>query len=185
MSRENSPEFPKAHLEALWAPWRVEYYRHEHATKPDFLAEAAASHDDAAHLVVARAPEAFLLMNKYPYSCGHLMAVPCRKVAGIEELHESEVLDLWRLCALAREILTRCVRAKGFNIGVNLGEVAGAGFAGHLHIHIVPRWPGDSNFMPVLGHTRILPEALEPLYDKLVTAVREVSPAHAPRLPNS
>ncbi|MCX7869225.1 MAG: HIT domain-containing protein [Terrimicrobiaceae bacterium] len=173
--------FPREEIEALWAPWRVEYYRAEHSSRRDFLAEAAAATDDAAHLVVARAPTAFLIMNKYPYSCGHLMAVPCRKAADIGELEEAEVLDLWRLACLAQRLLERCVRARGFNIGLNIGEAGGAGFASHLHLHIVPRWPGDSNFMPVVAGTRILPEALGPLYERLRAAVLEISPVNAPR----
>ena len=173
--------FPRAHIEALWAPWRVEYYQAEHASRRNFLEEAATAVNDAAHHVVARAPTAFLMMNKYPYACGHLMAVPCRKVAEVEELEEREVLDLWHLSCLGQKVLKRCVRAQGFNLGINIGQVGGAGFAEHLHVHIVPRWPGDSNFMPVIAGTRIIPEALQPLYERLCAAVRELAPANAPR----
>lgn len=165
-----SEEFPRDHLESLWAPWRVEYFEAEHKAPNDFLLIAAQSTDDAAHLVVARNKSSFLIMNKYPYSAGHLMAVPYRKVASMEALSDPEALEIWKMCSLAQQILRRVVRAQGFNVGVNLGKVAGAGFAEHLHFHIVPRWPGDSNFMPVVAGTRIVPEALEPLYTKLVEA---------------
>lgn len=155
-----------AGLGTLWAPWRVEYFTRP-APEPDFLLAAAQATDDAAHLVVRRLPEAFLMMNRYPYAVGHLMAVPNRKVAETRDLLPSERLALWQLADDAQELLRRVVRAQGFNVGFNLGACAGAGAADHLHLHIVPRWPGDQNFMPVLGHARIIPEALEPLYEKL------------------
>lgn len=162
--------FPKQEIESLWCPWRVEYYSAEHGKGIDFLLEAAQSPDDAKYFVVARRDAMFLLMNKYPYSCGHLMVVPCRKVAGMEDLNQSEVLELWDLCLLGQRLLREVVRAQGFNVGFNLGKAGGAGVQDHLHLHIVPRWEGDANFMPVIGHTRILPQALEPLYQKLLDA---------------
>jgi ATP adenylyltransferase len=174
-------DFPRGEVEALWAPWRVEYYSREHADPRDFLVCAASAGRDADHLVVARRPGAFLIMNKYPYAVGHLMAVPCRKVADIGGLEPGEVLELWSLCGLAQRVLTECVRAQGFNMGVNLGKVGGAGFAEHLHLHVVPRWPGDYNFMPVVAGTRILPAALQPLYERLVDCVRRLEPLSAPR----
>ncbi|CAN5815819.1 HIT domain-containing protein [soil metagenome] len=163
-----SESFPKDHLESLWAPWRVEYYQAEH--RPDFLTEAANTTDDAAHLVVTRKKATFLIMNKYPYSSGHLMAVSYRKVSSMEELLEDEVLELWQLCIHAQKLLKECVRAQGFNVGWNLGKASGAGVADHLHLHIVPRWVGDSNFMTVTGGVRIIPEGLRPLYDRLIAA---------------
>ena len=166
--------FPKQEIEALWCPWRVEYYSAEHSSGANFLLEAAESSDDVGHLVIHRTERCFLLMNKYPYSCGHLMAVPNRVVAGMEELQAEEVLDLWNLALRAQTLLKRVVRAQGFNVGLNLGQAGGAGLAEHLHLHIVPRWMGDSNFMPVIGHTRILPQALGPLYEKLCQADREL-----------
>ncbi len=163
-----SESFPKDHLESLWAPWRVEYYQAE--SRPDFLTEAAQTTDDAAHLVVTRKKSTFLIMNKYPYSSGHLMAVSYRKISSMEELLEDEVLELWQLCIHAQKLLKDCVRAQGFNVGWNLGKAAGAGVQDHLHLHIVPRWVGDSNFMTVTGGVRIIPEGLRPLYDRLMAA---------------
>jgi ATP adenylyltransferase len=167
--------FPRAEVEALWAPWRVEYFEAEHRTGVDFLTEASETSDDRAHLVVARRATAFLIMNKYPYSAGHLMAVPNRKVAATGDLEDAEILDLWRLCARAQQILAVAVRAQGFNIGWNTGRVSGAGVETHLHVHIVPRWIGDSNFIAVIGGTRIIPEGLMPLYDRLVRVDAELS----------
>ena len=155
-------------LSALWAPWRVEYFSTK--SEPDFLLAAAHATDDRAHLVLARKPHAFLMMNRYPYAVGHLMAVPCRKLADLAELTETEQLELWSLAALGQRLLRATVRAQGFNVGLNLGRCAGAGVVDHLHLHIVPRWDGDQNFMPVLAGTRVLPEALDALYEKLRTA---------------
>jgi ATP adenylyltransferase len=155
-------------LSALWAPWRVEYFKT--GASPDFLAEAARTRDDAAHLVVARRAHSFLIMNRYPYAVGHMMAVPCRKVAQLEGLTAEEKLELWELAEHAQALLRTAIRAQGFNVGLNLGKCAGAGVVEHLHLHIVPRWEGDHNFMPVLADTRILPEALDSMYQKLIAA---------------
>ena len=155
-------------LSALWAPWRVEYFTAK--SEPDFLLAAANATDDRAHLVVARTPHCFLIMNRYPYAVGHLMAVPCRKLADIADLTDAERTELWSLAILGQKLLRTTVRAQGFNIGLNLGRCAGAGIVDHVHLHIVPRWEGDNNFMPVLAGTRVLPEALERLYEKLLAA---------------
>ena len=156
-------------LSALWAPWRVEYFQ-ANRSSPDFLRAAAEATDDAAHLVVARRAHTFLIMNRYPYAVGHLMAVPKRKVAALSALTAEEKLELWELAEVAQELLRAVVGAQGFNLGLNLGKCAGAGVADHLHLHIVPRWEGDNNFMPVLADTRVLPEALDSLYARLIAA---------------
>lgn len=153
---------------AIWAPWRVEYFGTK--SSPDFLLEAAQSSDDAKHLVLARRKNTFLIMNRYPYAVGHMMAVPYRKVADVSALTEAERIELWDLAAHAEKLLREVVGAQGFNIGLNIGVCAGAGVADHLHLHVVPRWPGDNNFMPVLAGTRVLPEALDALYAKLIAA---------------
>jgi ATP adenylyltransferase len=164
-----SNEFPKRELETLWAPWRVEYFERE---KPnaDFLSEAARTSDDAAHLVITRRKDAFLMMNRYPYAVGHLMAVPYRKTADFAALGENEIVELWNLVAHAQALLRAATKAQGFNVGLNLGECAGAGIVDYLHVHIVPRWSGDTNFMPILSGTRMLSEGLRALYDKLIDA---------------
>jgi len=162
-----SKEFPKRELETLWCPWRVEYFERE---KPnaDFLSEAARTSDDAAHLVITRRKDAFLMMNRYPYAVGHLMAVPYRKTADISVLGENEIVELWNLVGHAQALLRVTMKAQGFNVGLNLGECAGAGIVDYLHVHIVPRWNGDTNFMPILSGTRTLSEGLRTLYDKLI-----------------
>ena len=167
--------FPKGHVESLWAPWRVEYFEAEHRAGRDFLSEAAQSGDDASHLVVARRKSAFLIMNKYPYSAGHLMAVPYRKTSNMEDLAEGEVLELWELAIHAQRLLEKAVRAQGFNLGWNLGRASGAGVDDHLHIHIVPRWAGDANFIAVIGGTRVIPEGLQPLYERLLSIQKDLT----------
>ena len=166
--------FPKEELQTLWAPWRVEYYERR-GEQQNFLEEAAQSSDDAKSLVVARRKHTFLIMNAYPYASGHLMAVPYTKVARTEDLSAEAKLELWELAELAQKILRKVVRAQGFNIGLNLGACAGAGVADHLHLHIVPRWDGDHNFLTVIapGQPRLIPEGLETIYRKLVEAAME------------
>ena len=156
-------------LASLWAPWRVEYFLLERPL-PDFFTQAAQTSDDAAHLVVLRRKSGYLIMNRFPYAAGHLMAVPYRKTADLRDLTADEKLELLTLAEDAQTLLREVVSAQGFNVGLNLGACAGAGVADHLHMHIVPRWPGDHNFMAVLGATRVIPEGLQPLYTKLVEA---------------
>jgi ATP adenylyltransferase len=159
----------KREQEILWAPWRVEYFEKE-PRRLDFLEEAARASDDGAHFVITRRKTAFLMMNRYPYAVGHLMAVPYRKTAELSSLGENEIVDLWNLVAHGQKLLRAAAKAEGFNIGLNLGECAGAGVADHLHIHIVPRWSGDTNFMPIIAGTHTLSEGLRALYDKLLEA---------------
>ena len=166
-------EFPKRELETLWCPWRVEYSEREKPNS-DFLSEAARASDDAAHFVITRRKTAFLMMNRYPYTVGHLMAVPYRKAAELSALGENEIVELWNLVTHAQALLRPTMKAQGFNIGLNVGECAGAGVVDHLHVHIVPRWSGDTNFMPILSGTRMLSEGLRTLYDKLIAAQTKI-----------
>jgi len=161
--------FPKKEIETLWAPWRVEYFEKE-PRDMEFLTAAARASDDAAHLVITRRKTAFLMMNRYPYSVGHLMAVPYRKTADLSSLGENEIVELWNLVMHAQALLRTATRAQGFNVGLNLGECAGAGVVDYLHIHIVPRWKGDTNFMPVLAGTKTISEGLGAVYEKLIAA---------------
>ena len=166
-------EFPRKELETLWAPWRVEYFEKE-PRNLNFLSEAAQASDDAGHLVITRRKNAFLMMNRYPYAVGHLMAVPYRKTAELSSLGDNEVVELWNLVVHAQALLRAATKAQGFNIGLNLGECAGAGVPDHLHFHIVPRWSGDTNFMPILSGTRTLSEGLRALYDKLMESQTKI-----------
>lgn len=169
----STEEFPKGHIETLWAPWRIEYFEKQ-PRDMDFLIAAARASDDAEHLVITRRKTAFLMMNRYPYSVGHLMAVPYKKTAELSSLGENEIVDLWNLVIHAQSLLREAARAQGFNVGLNLGECAGAGVVDHLHIHIVPRWSGDTNFMPVIAGTKTISEGLGALYDKLIAAQTKI-----------
>jgi ATP adenylyltransferase len=172
-------QFPREEIEALWCPWRVEYFEKEPRDR-DFLTRAATASNDAEHLVIARRKTAFLMMNRYPYAVGHLMAVPYRKTGELSALGDNEVVELWALMTHAQALLRAATKAQGFNVGLNLGECAGAGVADHLHIHIVPRWSGDTNFMPVLAVTRTISEGLRGLYDKLIEAQRNIEEQKRP-----
>jgi len=162
-------EFSNKELETLWAPWRVEYFEKEPRDR-DFLETAGRASDDAEHLVITRRKNSFLMMNRYPYTVGHLMAVPYRKVAELSALGDNEVIELWSLVVHAQALLRAAVKAQGFNIG--------AGVPDHLHIHIVPRWSGDTNFMPIIGGARVLSDGLRALYGKLIEAQQKMA---APR----
>ncbi len=166
-------EFPKKEIETLWAPWRVEYFEKE-PRNANFLSEAATASDDAANFVITRRKTAFLMMNRYPYAVGHLMAVPYRKTAELSSLGENEVVELWNLVVHGQALLRAAMKAQGFNIGMNLGECAGAGVVDHLHVHIVPRWSGDTNFMPILSGTRTISDGLRSIYDKLIEAQTKI-----------
>jgi len=162
-------DFPTKQLATLWAPWRVEYFEQTERS-PNFLREAGQATDDAAHLVLHRGKYAFVVMNRYPYATGHLMVAPYRVAGDLDELGEAEIVEIWRFAARSEKVLRETINAHGFNVGLNIGSASGAGLAEHLHLHVVPRWNGDHNFMAVLGETRIIPEGLEPLYQKLRTA---------------
>ena len=146
-------------MERLWAPWRLEYVQGTGSSGCIFCLGDAS--DDEARLVLHRGQHCFIIMNRFPYSNGHLMVAPLRHVADPGLLDAAEVAELHRLTTLCREILREVCKAQGFNIGMNLGAVAGAGVTDHLHQHIVPRWAGDTNFMPVFADVRVIPQHLE------------------------
>ncbi len=152
----------------LWSPWRSEYIDAPHDDDEEcfFCAHLAAGDDEKA-LILTRGSAAFVLLNSYPYNPGHLMVAPLRHVGELEELTDEEMIDAGHLLQRSVRALREAVNPDGFNVGTNLGRVAGAGVPGHLHWHIVPRWNGDTNFMTVLGDTRVLPEMLEDTYAKL------------------
>jgi ATP adenylyltransferase len=153
----------------LFAPWRMPYIRSLGKPGGCFLCEAVAAEGDQKRqrLVLWQSDHSVVLMNRYPYANGHLLIAPRAHKCDLEELSEPEQLDLSIQTVKAVTLLKRAVSAQGFNIGMNLGTAAGAGLPGHVHQHVVPRWGGDTNFMSVVGETRIVPEALSQLYDEL------------------
>src|SRR5512141_3096759 len=159
-------------MEPLHAPWRIEYILSPKTVLERSLFTCIAqSNDDEANYVIARDRTCFALLNKYPYTGGHLMIVPYKQTADLNGLTDSEMADLMKLTRRCQNALQQVMKPEGFNIGINQGKCAGAGILEHLHIHIVPRWNGDTNFMPVLGSTSVVPEALSEVATRLRAAL--------------
>ena len=154
--------------EALWAPWRLEYV--QGGADADGCIFCVASADEGHDLVVRRGERAYVVMNLYPYSNGHLMVAPYRHLAGPGDLDEAERAEMCRLLDESVRALTEAMSPHGFNAGINIGRVAGAGVEGHIHLHVVPRWNGDTNFMPVLADVKVIPEHLIETRAKLAEA---------------
>jgi ATP adenylyltransferase len=154
----------------LWAPWRMEYILAPKSRDKDCIFCGVAGAAEGARrerLVLATTPDAFVMLNRYPFAAGHLLVVPHAHVSALEELEPAAHDALFRLVRETATRLRRAVNAEGLNIGVNQGAVAGAGVAEHLHVHVVPRWWGDTNFMPVVAGTRVVPQALEDALEQL------------------
>jgi ATP adenylyltransferase len=155
-------------MERLWAPWRMEFIR---SVKDEgcFLCDALAADpsEDRQNLVLHRGAKAFVIMNRYPYNNGHLLISPHRHEGDYAAMSADELAEVDRLSQDCVRIIRAEMRAEGFNIGYNLGKAAGAGVLGHLHLHVVPRWAGDTNFMPAIGDVHVVPQALLELYDLL------------------
>jgi len=147
-------------VERLWAPWRLEYVQNADKQNGCVFCTAAASDDDEGQLVVQRGERAFVLLNKFPYSSGHLLVAPYRHGLNFGDLDEAEIVEIHRLGAQGLEALAATYAPEGYNLGWNLGRIAGAGIPDHGHLHVVPRWGGDTNFMPVLGDVKVIPEHL-------------------------
>ena len=158
----------------LWAPWRLAYIagnQEKQEAQPQrllaggdpacFMCRAAAGGNDRQQLVVRHGPSSLTVLNRYPYNNGHLLVAPARHVARLDELTADEALEMLQTITRMVGLLERTVRAEGFNIGLNLGQVAGAGLPGHVHWHVVPRWSGDTNFMPITAGVRVIPQSLE------------------------
>lgn len=163
-------------VDRLWAPWRMAYIAGGDVPRGCLFCRTARTREDRSQLVLARRPNAFLMLNRYPYNPGHLMVAVARHRARFELLDAGERVDLLELVALAERALTAAYRPHGFNYGANVGRVAGAGFPGHLHLHLVPRWDGDTNFMPVVGATKVLPESLTRTWTRLRRAIKGLAP---------
>ncbi len=156
-------------MRQLWAPWRLEYVQGADEQEGCVFCLAPGLGDDAG-LVVHRGEHAFVLLNRYPYASGHLMVAPYRHAGDFGGLAPEEALDVHRLAAAATGVLEEVMSPQGFNLGWNLGRIAGAGIVDHVHQHVVPRWAGDTNFMPVLADVKVMPEALEATRRKLADA---------------
>ncbi len=153
-------------MEQVWAPWRMKYILMD-KSKGCFLCENLKQDDDAANYILYRGRKNFVIMNVYPYNPGHLMVAPHRHVASLEELTKEELHEHSEIVSRSLKVLRQVFDPQGFNIGVNIGKVAGVGLEGHVHTHVVPRWQGDTNFMPVVADTKVVSEALDETYKKL------------------
>ena len=158
---------PTRRVKRLWAPWRMGYVAGPRPPGDCVFCEAPGAGDDRARLVLDRGDRGYLILNAYPYASGHLMAVVYRHIATLAEATTDELTELMTLVTRATALLEAEYGAESFNVGLNQGRAAGAGIAEHLHLHVVPRWNGDANFMAVVGEVRVLPEALTVTYDRL------------------
>jgi len=163
-------------MDVLWAPWRLQYIvqARDSQDRGCFICAAIAGSDDRANLVVFRSRLAVVMLNKYPYNNGHLLVAPQAHKGDPTELTDEEVLDVMRALHRMLDVLRRRLAPDGFNVGLNLGRVAGAGLPDHLHWHVVPRWQGDTNFMPVVADTKVISQSLEALYELLAEELSQL-----------
>jgi len=157
----------------LWAPWRVKYIMNlKKKSRVCVFCQIARQKQDRKNYILTRAKHSFAVLNIYPYNDGHTLIIPYRHVNDLSKLCWDEKMDLISLMESTKALLDKTLKPKGYNIGLNLGRIAGAGFPGHVHIHVVPRWGGDVNFMPVIAQTKVISQSLDTLYGKMVKAKR-------------
>src|SRR5579875_287961 len=163
-------------MENLWAPWRMAYIAPKTPPPPGciFCTQPAAHRDEEYHILY-RGERCFMMLNLYPYNSGHLMIAPYEHIGTIEKLDAATLADLMAQAQLALKALRLTMKPDGFNMGINEGKVAGAGFADHMHLHIVPRWAGDTNFMPIIADVKVIPEHLDNVYRQLKDAITAIS----------
>lgn len=163
-------------MDHLWAPWRMQFIRELREYRGGCVfCELGVPGDDRERLVLHRGKFCFVLMNKYPYNNGHVMIIPYRHTGVLADLNPEEHLEMMKLCSESIEVMKKTIEAEGFNCGINVGKVAGAGIDDHVHMHVVPRWNGDNNFMPVIADTRSMPEYLLETYDRLAGGFKSLS----------
>lgn len=152
-------------MDKLWAPWRVKYVtKLIGKTKGCVFCRMIKEKKDKKNLIFVRGKLSFAVLNLFPYNNGHILVLPYRHVGALEKLSEAETTDLFRTLNHVKKLLDRSLKPAGYNVGMNLGRAAGAGFPGHLHVHLVPRWKGDVNFMPVLAQTKVISQSLQTLH---------------------
>ena len=163
-------------MDKLWAPWRVKYVTELIGkTKSCVFCRILKEKTDKKNLIFLRTKYSFSVLNLYPYNNGHILILPNRHVKDLGKLTEVETLDLFKLLDYAKTLLDKSMKPAGYNVGMNLGRAAGAGFPGHLHIHVVPRWKGDVNFMPVLAGTKVISQSLQTLHKRLSEQHKKLS----------
>lgn len=170
-------------MEQIWAPWRAQYIEQGNRPGPSepacFLCRGLAEEDDRRNLLVWRRPASAVFLNRYPYNNGHLLVAPRSHLGSLAELSGPELAEPLETVQILLGVMDRILHPDGYNIGLNLGQAAGAGLPGHLHWHVVPRWHGDTNFMPVLGQTKVIVQSLMSFYDRLVAELARSSEAEA------
>ena len=157
-------------MKHLWSPWRMKYIESHKKEDGCVFCIAQSMYDSPENLIALRGKHSYVILNRYPYTSGHLMVIPFDHVATLEGLDPNTRAEMMELTSRCTTVLREVYRTQAFNVGINMGEAAGAGVLGHVHIHIVPRWAGDTNFMTAVGATRVLPEALEDTYKKISSA---------------
>lgn len=164
-------------MERLWRPWRMAYVHNVESMRDEgcIFCTKPSSGDDREALILHRGETGFIIMNLYPYNTGHVMVAPFRHIGQLEGLTEDELYEFMDLTSLAIRVIKKEIKPQGFNLGVNLGKSAGAGFDQHVHMHIVPRWQGDTNFMPVVGETKVMPETVAGTYERLLGGFEALS----------
>jgi len=153
----------------LYAPWRLDYILSKKAEDCIFCCHPSAE-DDAKHLIIYRSEHCYVIINMYPYNNGHVMVVPFAHISSLSELSQAALNDVFGAVQLTESVLTQTYKCEGLNIGINIGKAAGAGIEEHIHVHLVPRWLGDGNFMTVIGGERVIPEAFDDVFLKLQAA---------------
>lgn len=162
-------------MENLWAPWRMAFIEPKTPVPPGCIfCTQPAAHEDEKYYILHRGEYCFMMLNLYPYNNGHLMVAPYKHIGALDELDAATLADMMAQAQWALRALRKAMNPDGFNMGINMGKIAGAGFAGHIHYHIVPRWDGDTNFMPVLADIKVMPEHLDAVYQKLRQALEDV-----------
>jgi len=151
----------------IWAPWRLRYVKDARDSTECIFCTKPAQGDDPATLIVHRGRHCYVILNLFPYTNGHLMVAPFEHLGRVQEIEPEVMAEMTGLAQRAMTVLERVYEPEGFNIGINQGRVAGAGVEGHIHLHVVPRWAGDNNYMPVVADTRVMPQSLEESYDAL------------------
>ena len=163
-------------MERMWRPWRMDYVGNIESFRDEgciFCTKAAAG-DDRESLILHRGETVYAIMNLFPYNTGHVMVTPYRHLGDLEKLEEEELQELMGMTTLLIRVIKKEMQPQGFNLGINLGKAAGAGYDEHVHMHIVPRWQGDTNFMPVVGESKVMPENIADTYSRLLARLKDL-----------
>jgi ATP adenylyltransferase len=161
-------------LDRIWAPWRIKYVQNDKKNEGDCVfCRIYKEKEDRKNYVIKRSSHCFSVLNLFPYNNGHLMVVANRHLSSLEQLQQKELLDFFLQAKELTSLLKRAMKPAGFNVGINIGDEAGAGVADHLHLHVVPRWAGDTNFMPAISKTKVIPQGLDDTYQQLIKCLQE------------